>query len=466
MLNLKVYEVKTKLTPSMQKENLHTTNKISEVNKSDYNQNTSQLEKDKIIERHLRFQDLLISISTKYINSDLSDIDKLICESLQQIGEFVLSDRSYIFSYDFTNNTCSNTYEWCAKDIEPEIDNLQNLPLDYITQWLDAHKKGDAFYIEDVSLLPKDGEFGLRAVLEPQGIKSLITIPKIKNNELIGFIGFDSVKKLNTFSKNEQEILFVYANMLVNVLQKKEYEEQIKAQEIKKEALLKSLSIQNEELNEYAHVVSHDLKAPLINIYTLVGWFMDDNKEALDENAFKPLKQVLFNVEKMDFLIKGILDYSTIDKLDEVDKLVDFNLIITEVLQTILIPNHIKITVQENLPSLFGNTWRFKQVFQNLIQNAINYCDKDNGLVEIGCVEKDSSYQFFVKDNGIGIKADYFEKIFKVFTKLESTGSSSGIGLSIVKKIISHYKGSIWLESELDMGTTFYFKLSKDMGTN
>ena len=174
----------------MQKENLHKTNKISEVNKSDDNQNTSQLEKDKIIERHLRFQDLLISISTKYINSDLSDIDKLIRESLQQIGEFVLSDRSYIFSYNFVDNTCSNTYEWCAKGIEPEIDNLQNIPIDYITQWLNAHKKGDAFYIENVSLLPKDGEFGLRAVLEPQGIKSLITIPKIKNNELIGFIGF------------------------------------------------------------------------------------------------------------------------------------------------------------------------------------------------------------------------------------------------------------------------------------
>ncbi|MEP3836901.1 MAG: ATP-binding protein [Algibacter sp.] len=419
------------------------------------------MEKDKIIERHLRFQDLLISISTKYINSDLSDIDKLIRESLQQIGEFVQSDRSYIFSYDFVNNTCSNTYEWCAKDIEPEIENLQNIPIDYITHWLDAHKKGEAFYVEDVSLLEDDGEFGLRAILEPQGIKSLITIPKIKNNELIGFIGFDSVKRLNTYSKNEQEILFVYANMLVNVIQKKEYEERIKAQENKKEELLKNLSKQNEELNEYAHVVSHDLKAPLINIHTLVSWFMDDNKEALDKNAFKPLEQVLFNVEKMDFLIKGILDYSTIDKLEQEDKLIDFNIILKEVLQTMLTPDNIQVTIQENLPSLNGNTWRFKQVFQNLIQNAIKYSDKKNGVVEVGCVEKDTHYEFFVKDNGIGIKADYFDKIFRVFTKLESTGSSSGIGLSIVKKIISYYKGTIWVESQEGIGSTFYFTLLK-----
>ncbi|MDO6596642.1 ATP-binding protein [Oceanihabitans sp. 2_MG-2023] len=441
----------------MQKENLNSSNTTISNNNLD----AKQLEKDRIIERHLRFQDLLISISTKYINSDLSDIDKLIKESLKQIGEFVASDRSYIFSYDFVSNTCANTYEWCSKGIEPEIDNLQNIPLDYITHWLEAHKKGEAFYVEDVSLLEEDGEFGLRAILEPQGIKSLITIPKIKNNELIGFIGFDSVKKLNSYSKNEQEILFVYANMLVNVIQKKEYEERIKEQEKKKEELLKSLSIQNEELNEYAHVVSHDLKAPLINIHTLVSWFMEDNKDAIDLNAFKPLHQVLFNVEKMDFLIKGILDYSTIDKIEAEDKLVNFNLIIKEVLQTLLIPEHIQIRIQEDLPSIFGNTWRFKQVFQNLIQNAIKYCDKQNGLVEIGCIEKDTHYEFFVKDNGMGIKSDYFDKIFKVFTKLESTGSSSGIGLSIVKKIINYYNGSIWLESQKGIGSTFYFTFLK-----
>ena len=177
-----------------------------------------QLEKDKIIERQLRFQNLLISISTKHINADVSDIDDLIRKSLKQIGEFVEADRSYIFSYDFVTNTTSNTYEWCAPGIVPEIENLKNIPVDFIPQWLDEHKKGKAFYVEDVSLLPKDGEFGLRAILEPQGIKSLITIPKIKNNELIGFIGFDSVRKINTYSENEQDILFVYANMLVNVM--------------------------------------------------------------------------------------------------------------------------------------------------------------------------------------------------------------------------------------------------------
>ncbi|SDS28380.1 GAF domain-containing protein [Polaribacter sp. KT25b] len=432
-------------------------NEFIEKEKKDF----EQLEKDKIIERQLRFQDLLISISTKYINSDLSNTDSLVGKSLKQIGEFVEADRSYIFSYDFMSNTTSNTYEWCAEGVEAEINNLQNLPLNFITHWLDAHKKGDPFYVEDVSLLPKDGEFGLRAVLEPQGIKSLITIPMIKNKELIGFIGFDSVKKINKYSENEKDILFVFANMLVNVIQRKEHEELIKNQEEKKEELLYNLSIQNEELNEYAHAVSHDLKAPLVNIHTLIDWFLEDNKEALDQNFSNLLQEILFDVEKMDFLIKGILDYSSIDKIESEDRLVDFNLIVDEVLKDVLVPYNIKIKIQENLPSLYGNVWRFKQVFLNLIENAIKYNDKEIGTIEVGVTEKNNHFEFYVKDNGVGINSDYFDQIFKVFTKLESSSSSSGIGLSIVKKIIKYYKGTIWIESKEGIGTTFYFTILK-----
>jgi signal transduction histidine kinase len=424
--------------------------------------NFEQMNKDKIIEQQLLLQDLLISISTKYINADLSDIDELLRKSLKQIGEFVIADRSYVFTYDFENYTCSNTYEWCANGVDPEIDNLQNVPLGgFITQWLDSHKNGEAFYLEDVSLLPDMGESSLRAILEAQGIKSLLTIPMLKSNDLIGFIGFDSVKKVHKYSENEKNILFVFANMLVNVIQRKENEEQIKEQEQRKEELLKNLSLQNEELNEYAHAVSHDLKAPLINIHTIVNWFIDDHKEAMGEGFFAPLQEVIFNVERMDFLIKGILDYSAVDKLQVEDRFVNLNLMVEEVLKIIFIPAHIKITVQENLPILYGNAWRFRQVFQNLIQNAVKYTDKELGLIEIGCTHKNNHFEFFVNDNGIGIHADYFEKIFKVFTKLESTSASSGIGLSIVKKIITFYNGSIWLESKEGAGTTFYFTIPK-----
>jgi signal transduction histidine kinase len=419
------------------------------------------MDKDQIINQQLRLQQLLISISTEYINADLQNIDGLINNSLQKMGEFVEADRSYIFSYNLTDNTTNNTHEWCAPGIEPEIQNLQNIPVEYIPQWLEAHKKNEAFYIQDLSKLPDDGEFGLKAILEPQGIQSLIAIPMIKTGELIGFVGFDSVKKLFDYSENEKNILFVFANMLVNVIQRKENEERINEQEEKKEILLQNLEKKNQALNEYAHVVSHDLKAPLRSINTLISWFKEDNAEILDKKNKQSLDFILSIVEKMDLLIKGILVYSTIDKLENEDRTIELTILIDEVVRTIHVPNHIEIVFKNEMPKVYGNDFRFKQLFQNLIQNSIKFNDKENGFVEIGSNENENEIEFYIKDNGIGINERYQSKIFDLFSKLENNDQSSGIGLSIVKKIIDLYGGKIWLESQEAIGTTFYFILPK-----
>ncbi len=228
-----------------------------------------------------------------------------------------------------------------------------------------------------------------------------------------------------------------------------------------REELLKSLEKQNQALSEYAHMVSHDLKSPLRSIDTLINWFKEDNAEILDEKKNKSLDLILSNVEKMDLLIKGILDYSSIDKLETADRTIDLNILIEDVINTIPIPNHIEIIFNNKMPTLIGNKFRFKQLFQNLIQNAIKYNDKEKGFVEIGSIENDIEIEFFIKDNGIGIKERYQNKIFNLFSKLENTDQSSGIGLSIVKKIIDLYGGRIWLESQETIGTTFYFTLPK-----
>lgn len=289
---------------------------------------------------------------------------------------------------------------------------------------------------------------------------------------------FEANQKLraeaNSLKEINQNLSAILSSMNLDPEKLSDEKEFSKAEYVKKQALeivainnqreelLKDLEQQNEELNEYAHVVSHDLKAPLRNIDTLVNWVIEDNKDGMGDGCLNSLNLVLSNVEKMDLLIKGILDYSTIDRLEAEDRQINFNLIIDDILRTILIPNNTKILVQENLPSLFGNAWRFKQIFQNLIQNAIKYNDKENGIIEIGAIEKEDHFEFFVKDNGMGISETYFDRIFKVFTKLESNNTSSGIGLSIVKKIVQFYNGDIWLESQEGIGATFYFTLPKN----
>ena len=232
-----------------------------------------------------------------------------------------------------------------------------------------------------------------------------------------------------------------------------------------RENLVNSLEMQNQELNEYAHVVSHDLKAPLRNINALINWVIEDNNDKLDNSSKDSLNLILFNIEKMDLLIKGILDYSSIGKVESESRLIDFNELINEIFRTISLPENIKILVNNKLPSMYGNFYRFRQLFQNLIENAIKYNDKKNGLIEIGCVSINNITEFYIKDNGKGIPAAYFEKVFNVFTKLESDNQSSGIGLSIVKKIVKYYQGNIRLKSIENEGTIFYFTLKNDLVT-
>jgi light-regulated signal transduction histidine kinase (bacteriophytochrome) len=228
-----------------------------------------------------------------------------------------------------------------------------------------------------------------------------------------------------------------------------------------REELLQNLEKQNQALNDYAHVVSHDLKAPLRSIDSLISWFKEDNAEILDEKKKQSLDFILSIVEKMDLLIKGILVYSTIDKLETEDRTIELTILIDEVVRTIHVPNHIEIVFKNEMPKVYGNDFRFKQLFQNLIQNSIKFNDKENGFVEIGSNENENEIEFYIKDNGIGINERYQSKIFDLFSKLENNDQSSGIGLSIVKKIIDLYGGKIWLESQEARGTTFYFILPK-----
>ncbi|WP_298552990.1 ATP-binding protein [uncultured Algibacter sp.] len=228
-----------------------------------------------------------------------------------------------------------------------------------------------------------------------------------------------------------------------------------------REKLLEELGHQNQELSDYAHMVSHDLKSPLRSIDALTAWISEDYKEKLDENGRESLTLIRNNVEKMDTLISGILDYSTINKNQTEFYEVDIDKLVDNIMSTMLVPQHITFEKANKLPVVKGDKFRLQQLFQNLIDNAIKYNDKSEGLIEIGVKDDIKFWEFSIKDNGKGIDNNYFDKIFKTFQKLENNPESSGIGLSIVKKIVNLYGGDIWVKSEIEKGTTFHFTLKK-----
>ncbi|WP_298777662.1 ATP-binding protein [uncultured Polaribacter sp.] len=228
-----------------------------------------------------------------------------------------------------------------------------------------------------------------------------------------------------------------------------------------KDKLLTDLESQNQELNDYAHMVSHDLKSPLQNIDTLVTWFIDDYKSVIGEAGNEVISQVKNNLEKMDTLIHGILEYSTIGKIEKKLYDLDLNILIKDLIDKIDNPKNTLIKVNGVLPIIKGDQHRLSLLFYNLIHNGLKFNNKEKGIVEINFEEQNDFWKFSVKDNGNGIEKKYFDKIFIAFQKLEDDFKSTGIGLSIVKKIVETFNGEIWLESIPKIETTFFFTIKK-----
>lgn len=235
----------------------------------------------------------------------------------------------------------------------------------------------------------------------------------------------------------------------------------IKNLESQKENLLSELEKSNNELQEYAHIVSHDLKSPLRSINALVSWLKEDNAGKLDEASMQNFEHIETTLEKMEQLISDILDYSSIGVVSDDKQEIDLNTTVSDLIHILYIPEHIQIKIKNTLPLVMGDEVKLKQLFQNLISNAVKFIEKEKGLVEIDVKEQNSHYEFSIKDNGIGIDKQYHDKIFKIFHSLNKSKESTGVGLSIVKKIVELHKGEVWLESIPNQGTTFFFTLKK-----
>jgi len=215
------------------------------------------------------------------------------------------------------------------------------------------------------------------------------------------------------------------------------------------------------EMRDFAYVVAHDLKSPLKSINTLIYWLNKDHVDSFNEESLKIINEISKKAFTMHALIDGILEYSSIDNRSEEKQPIDLNKTIKDIRRIIDKPKNIKIICKNKLPTINGNKYRIQQVFQNLIVNSIAYMDKPEGVIAVDFTEKENYWEFSVEDNGMGIDKENFDRIFKAFQSLNSKDKTTGLGLSIVKKIVSHYQGRIWLESEVDKGTCFYFTLKK-----
>ncbi len=231
--------------------------------------------------------------------------------------------------------------------------------------------------------------------------------------------------------------------------------------------LIREFEISQEELKSFAYVVSHDLKAPLRAISALAGWLAHDYSDKFDDEGKEHMRLLIKRVYRMDNLINGILQYSRIGQVKEEIVAVDLDQLVREVIELLSPPANIVISIENTLPTVMAEPTRIEQVFQNLLSNAIKFMDKPQGEICIVCSSEEKHWQFLIADNGPGIELRHFERIFQLFQILvpRDRVEGTGIGLSLVKKIVEMYGGKIWLESKIGEGSKFFFTLPKTVIT-
>jgi signal transduction histidine kinase len=223
------------------------------------------------------------------------------------------------------------------------------------------------------------------------------------------------------------------------------------------------LESKNKELDQFAYVVSHDLKAPLRGIENITMWIQEDLEDELSPKMIEYIQLLVGRIKRMENLIQGILDLSKVGRTKQRVENVDVKELVNEVIEMLSPPPQLKVSVQPQMPVFKTERILLQQVFSNLISNSIKYHDKKNGRIEVGCKDYGDHYLFNVKDDGSGIAPRYHEKIFQVFQTLKERDAfeSTGVGLAIVKKILSEKKSSINVFSEEGKGANFVFTWPK-----
>jgi light-regulated signal transduction histidine kinase (bacteriophytochrome) len=332
--------------------------------------------------------------------------------------------------------------------------------LSFKLNWVDNYEAGLAaiaqnqhdVYLLDYRLGKENGLELLRSALKLGCAKPIILLTGVGDHDIdqkaMATGASDYLVKGNTLNATLLERSILHAM-------------ERKRGEIRQAQLVAELATANQELKDFAYIVSHDLKAPLRGIASLATWLLRDYSDRLDADGKEMLQLMDGRVRRMGELIDGVLQYSRVGRVRDEKTAVDLNQIVADVIDAIAPPAEINILIDAKLPIVFVEKTRIQQVFQNLISNAVKYMGKPTGTIQIGYTVETGFWQFFVADTGVGIEERHFEKVFQIFQTLvpRDQSESTGVGLAIVKKIVELHGGRVWVTSQINHGSTFFFTL-------
>lgn len=395
------------------------------------------------------------------------DWEKVLKECLELVGKAVNADRVYFFK-NFTEKETGKLYtkqilEWNDPNVSSELDNpnYQRIALDNFPSFLAKMHEKEPFIAHT-----KESEGNLFQILEEQQIKSIIQLPIYHNNDFYGYIGFDECKQERYWTDEEISFLKTLISNLEVAIERKENLDSLKSLNIELQKSNQELGMSNKELEQFAYVASHDLQEPLRMITSFLTLI---DKKYGPELGDKGRQYIHFAVDgslRMKNIILDLLEYSRVGRIHIPSEQVDINLLLEEInslLQANIEENNAEIK-WVSLPIIRAQKGYIRQVFQNIISNALKYRKEDTDpVIAIKAYDEGNHWHFEISDNGLGIPEEYHKKIFVIFQRLHGKEkySGTGIGLAICKKIIENIGGKIWVDSAIDIGSTFHFTLPK-----
>jgi two-component system sensor kinase FixL len=226
------------------------------------------------------------------------------------------------------------------------------------------------------------------------------------------------------------------------------------------EAQARELERSNAELEQYAYMISHDIKSPMRGISALAEWIAEDHGSVLGEEGRCQIQLLRERVKRVYDMIEGVLRYSRVGRRKSSGR-VDANVVLEGVIDGLTVPDGILVEAEGSLPSVEYDEVALAQVLQNLIGNAIRHMGKPEGVVRVGARETPEAWELYVRDTGVGIAPEHHERIFQIFQKLSADADSTGIGLALVKKIVESNGGRIRVESRPGEGSCFSFTIPR-----
>lgn len=393
--------------------------------------------------------------------TEVTDLKTTLVRVWQGVHIELDFDRLAIFLYDQESHSIKGTLGTNSQgEIVEEWDYSRTLDPEKPTSFTRALEQPDGLYFTPNFA----DEFNIPAGHEMRGVKDFAAVTAWGGDKPVAIITVDNDPSKRPFTKEQLEALRLFAGYVGLAIENARLNTALENDLTRRKALIEELETKNAELERFTYTVSHDLKSPLVTITGFLGYLEQDALAGNTAKIKNNMNRISGAARKMQDLLNDLLELSRIGRLMNTPEDIPFAEVVHEAVDRVhgrLDEIQATVEIQRDLPVVSGDRIRLVEVVQNLIDNAAKYSNPaSRSRIEIGTTtDAQNAVVFYVRDNGIGIAPKYHENIFGLFNKLNATSEGTGIGLTLVKRIIEVHGGRIWVESEAGKGATFYFTL-------